>query len=67
MAFYNQVLLNGAVRLHLAKRVDSIEEGVYTCKSLLDNGIAWANYLKWRDNALNINVANGLAKDPVNL
>lgn len=57
MAFYNQVLLNGAVRLHLAKRVDSIEEGVYTCKSLLDNGTAWANYLKWRDTALHINVA----------
>ncbi|WP_429369820.1 anthranilate phosphoribosyltransferase [Paenibacillus sp. DS2015] len=49
MAFYNQVLLNGAVRLHLAQRVNSIEEGVYTCKSLLDNGSAWATYLKWRE------------------
>lgn len=49
LAFYNQTLLNGAVRLHVAGKVDSIEEGIYTCKPLLDNGRAWASYLKWRD------------------
>jgi anthranilate phosphoribosyltransferase len=53
MAFYNQVLLNGAVRLHLAERVNSIEEGIYTCKSLLDSGVAWATFLKWREAVLN--------------
>lgn len=49
LAFYNLVLLNGAVRLHLAERVGSVEEGLYTCKSLLDNGRAWAVYAKWRE------------------
>ncbi|OMD32811.1 MULTISPECIES: anthranilate phosphoribosyltransferase [Paenibacillus] len=48
MAFYNQTLLNGAARLHLAGKVNSIEEGLYTCKSLLDNGEAWSVYVKWR-------------------
>jgi len=48
MAFYNQTLLNGAARLHLAGKVNSIEEGLYTCKGLLDNGEAWMVYTKWR-------------------
>ncbi len=48
MAFYNQTLLNGGARLHLAGKVNSIEEGVYTCKHLLDNGEAWAVYAKWK-------------------
>lgn len=52
MAFYNQTLLNGAARLHAAGRVNSIEEGVYTCKHLLDNGQAWDTYLKWRSTLL---------------
>ncbi|WP_338554957.1 anthranilate phosphoribosyltransferase [Paenibacillus sp. KS-LC4] len=48
LAFMNQVLLNAAVRLHLAERVDSIEEGLYTCKDLIDNGTAWELYVKWK-------------------
>lgn len=52
MAFYNQTLLNGAARLHLAGKVNSIEEGVYTCKHLLDNGEAWDVYTKWRSTLL---------------
>ncbi|MEK3685305.1 anthranilate phosphoribosyltransferase [Paenibacillus sp. FSL R10-2736] len=48
LAFYNQTLLNGAARLHAAGRVNSIEEGVYTCKHLLDNGQAWNTYAKWK-------------------
>lgn len=48
MAFYNQTLLNSAVRLHLAGRVDSVEEGVYTCKELLDQGEAWKVYCSWK-------------------
>lgn len=54
MAFYNQTLLNGAARLHLAGKVNSMEEGLYTCKSLLDNGEAWSVYTKWRSALLNI-------------
>ncbi|CAM3808888.1 anthranilate phosphoribosyltransferase [Cohnella lubricantis] len=49
MAFTNQVLLNGAARLFLAERVGSIEEGLYTCKALLDNGSAYTAYLAWRE------------------
>ncbi|NQX44217.1 anthranilate phosphoribosyltransferase [Paenibacillus tritici] len=49
MAYYNQTLLNAAARLHAAGRVNSIEEGVYTCKPLLDNGLAWETYLKWQN------------------
>lgn len=52
MAFYNQTLLNGAARLHLAGKVNSIEEGVYTCKHLLDNGDAWTVYSKWKSTML---------------
>ncbi|MGG6313612.1 anthranilate phosphoribosyltransferase [Paenibacillus macerans] len=48
-AYVNQVLLNGAVRLELAGRVDSVEEGIYTCKALLDSGSPWDTYCSWRD------------------
>ncbi|AJY76013.1 anthranilate phosphoribosyltransferase [Paenibacillus beijingensis] len=47
MAFTNQVMLCGAVRLHLAGRVGSVEEGVYTCKSLLDSGAALDIFRTW--------------------
>ncbi|WP_410511443.1 anthranilate phosphoribosyltransferase [Paenibacillus sp. BR2-3] len=49
MAFYNQTLLNGAVRLHLAEKVNSVEEGLYICKDLLDNGEAWNVYTAWKN------------------
>ncbi len=48
VAFTNQTLLNGAVRLHLAGRVDSVEEGLYTCKDLLETGAAWELYRQWK-------------------
>ncbi|WP_339203641.1 anthranilate phosphoribosyltransferase [Paenibacillus sp. FSL K6-3182] len=48
IAFVNQVLLNGAVRLQIAGKVDSIEEGIYTCKHLLDTGAPWELYSKWQ-------------------
>lgn len=47
IAFTNQVLLNAAVRLHLSDKADSIEQGIYICKSLLDNGSAWNVYERW--------------------
>ncbi|OXS62463.1 anthranilate phosphoribosyltransferase [Cohnella sp. CIP 111063] len=49
MAFINQVLLNAAYRLHLAGRVGSVEEGLYTGKALLENRQAWSVYVEWRD------------------
>lgn len=48
MAFTNQVLLNAAVRLHLAEKVESVEEGLYVCKDLLDQGAPWELYRKWQ-------------------
>ncbi|GGO04517.1 anthranilate phosphoribosyltransferase [Saccharibacillus kuerlensis] len=48
MAYYNQTLLNAAVRLHLAGAVGSIEEGIYTAKPLLDNGAAQNVYARWK-------------------
>ena len=38
IAFVNQVLLNGGFRLYAAGRVNSIEEGIYTCQGLLESG-----------------------------
>lgn len=48
MAYYNQTLLNTAVRLHLAGTVNSVEEGIYTAKPLLDDGAAWKVYAAWK-------------------
>ncbi|MCV9948211.1 anthranilate phosphoribosyltransferase [Paenibacillus sp. BT-177] len=59
-AFSNQVLLNGAVRLFVAGRVDSIEEGLYTCKPLLENGEAWDLYCRWREVMLRKEIKTGV-------
>ncbi|MFC4599388.1 anthranilate phosphoribosyltransferase [Cohnella hongkongensis] len=48
LAFMNQVLLNAAYRLHLANRVGSVEEGLYTAKSILEQGRARDTYERWR-------------------
>lgn len=57
MAFYNQTLLNGAARLKLAGLADSLEEGMYICKDLLDQGAAWKVYLKWKQSLLGCEAA----------
>ncbi|WP_025686394.1 anthranilate phosphoribosyltransferase [Paenibacillus maysiensis] len=59
IAFSNQVLLNGAVRLFVAGRVDSVEEGLYTCKPLLENGDAWNLYCRWREAMLRKEIKTG--------
>lgn len=48
IAFVNQVLLNAAVRLQLADKAESVEEGLYTCKALLEQGAPWELYRRWR-------------------
>jgi anthranilate phosphoribosyltransferase len=48
LAFIHQTLLNGAVWMHLAEKVSSIEEGLYTCRTILDAGEAEQAYLKWK-------------------
>lgn len=48
MAFVHQVLLNAAVRLELTGRAHSIEEGIYTCKALLDSGEPWRLFQRWQ-------------------
>ena len=47
IAFVNQVLLNGGFRLYVAGRVNSIEEGIYTCQGLLESGAAYRIYQQW--------------------
>ncbi|GIO85991.1 anthranilate phosphoribosyltransferase [Paenibacillus faecis] len=54
-AFINQALLNGALRLHLTGRADSVEEGIYIGKSLMDNGGPWQAFNQWREALLNGN------------
>ncbi|WP_017811113.1 anthranilate phosphoribosyltransferase [Paenibacillus shenyangensis] len=46
-AFIHQVLLNSAYRLYLAGRADSIEQGVYDAKALLESGQARQLYVQW--------------------
>jgi len=47
-AFFNQVMLNAAVRLHIAGRVNSIEQGLYLCKPILESGAAGRRYELWK-------------------
>ncbi|THF82759.1 anthranilate phosphoribosyltransferase [Cohnella fermenti] len=54
MAFANQVLFNAAARLELAGRVGSLEEGLYTCKALIDSGAALAVYNSWKNALLGV-------------
>jgi len=53
VAFANQVLLNSAVRLHMAGKVDSVEQGMYICEPIIANGDAWQLYTKWKQALLN--------------
>ncbi|WP_334072339.1 anthranilate phosphoribosyltransferase [Paenibacillus sp. A14] len=54
-AFINQAILNGALRLHVTGRADSVEEGIYIGKSLLDGGGPWQAFNRWRETLLNGN------------
>uniref|UniRef100_UPI00403F8F7B anthranilate phosphoribosyltransferase n=1 Tax=Paenibacillus sp. FSL W8-0426 TaxID=2921714 RepID=UPI00403F8F7B len=47
VAFINQVALNGGFRLYAMGRVSSIEEGIYTCQGLLEDGSAYRIYRQW--------------------
>ncbi|MGO4952633.1 anthranilate phosphoribosyltransferase [Paenibacillus sp. DRB1-1] len=67
IAFSNQVLLNSAVRLFVAGRVDSIEEGLYTCKPLLENGDAWDLYKQWREAMLRTEIKTGASRSETRL
>lgn len=49
MAFINQTILNAGLRLHLAGLFDSVEEGVYTSKSLLEGKSPWQLFCRWRE------------------
>lgn len=48
VGYYHQVLLNGAIRLHLAGRANTIEQGLSVCRSLVENGDAWERYSEWK-------------------
>lgn len=59
IAYTNQVLLNGAARLRLTDRVGSLEEGVYTCKALIDSGAALDAYESWKSALIGQNTIVG--------
>jgi Anthranilate phosphoribosyltransferase len=48
LGYLNQTLLNAAVRLHLAGRAGSVEEGLYISKANLESGKALRLYEQWR-------------------
>ncbi|WP_078552367.1 anthranilate phosphoribosyltransferase [Bacillus alkalicellulosilyticus] len=48
-SFYNTVLLNAGVRLWLCQKADSIEQGIYQAKYVVDNGYALDQFNKWKD------------------
>lgn len=56
MAFINQTILNAGLRLHLAGLTDSVEEGIYTSKSLLEDGSPWQLFCQWRKSLLDVQV-----------
>ncbi|MNI12365.1 Anthranilate phosphoribosyltransferase [compost metagenome] len=63
IAFIHQVILNSAVRLHIAEKAASIEEGIYICKALLEQGTPYAIYQKWLSSMTHTpkqTLANGL-------
>jgi len=55
-AFFNQVLLNAAARLHVAGKVNSIEQGIYICRPILENGTAWQRYNNWKQQIIEQNI-----------
>ena len=47
-AFTNQVLLNAAMRLYVAQRVNGIEHGLDICKTIVESGAAAKRYEAWK-------------------
>ncbi|HEY0826764.1 MAG TPA: anthranilate phosphoribosyltransferase [Bacilli bacterium] len=47
MYYHNMVLLNSALRLWIAEKVDSVEEGIYHAKYALEQGMALKKYEQW--------------------
>ncbi len=62
MAFVHQVLLNAAVRLELTGRASSVEEGIYTCKALLDSGEPWRLFQRWQQSLQPKTAADSVAQ-----
>lgn len=48
LPYLNMVLLNSAVRLWIAEKAGSIEEGIYQARALLDEGKALAAFERWK-------------------
>ncbi|WP_123040335.1 anthranilate phosphoribosyltransferase [Cohnella candidum] len=51
-AYLHQTVLNAAVRLTLADKAESVEQGLYTAKAVLDSGDAFARYEEWKSTLL---------------
>lgn len=49
LPYLNMVLLNSAVRLWVAQKAGSIEEGIYMARHAIDQGIALQKYTEWTE------------------
>ncbi|WNR45782.1 anthranilate phosphoribosyltransferase [Paenibacillus roseipurpureus] len=49
LPFLNMVLLNSAVRLWVAQKAGSIEEGIYMARHAIDQGAALQKYTEWTE------------------
>jgi anthranilate phosphoribosyltransferase len=49
LPYLNMVLLNSAVRLWIARKAGSIEEGIYIARHAIEQGAAWQKYNEWTE------------------
>ncbi|MFC5447324.1 anthranilate phosphoribosyltransferase [Paenibacillus aestuarii] len=47
LPYLNMVLLNSAVRLWIAQKAGSIEEGIYLARHAIEQGAAWQKFEAW--------------------
>ncbi|MFD2613384.1 anthranilate phosphoribosyltransferase [Paenibacillus gansuensis] len=48
LPYWNQVILNSAVRLWIAEKVSSVEEGIYLSKYQLEHGLPLKQFQMWK-------------------
>lgn len=60
LPYYNTVLLNAGVRAWLCKKANSIEQGIYEAKYVIDNGYALEKYQLWKNMMTSVKRVNVL-------
>ncbi|WP_128893981.1 anthranilate phosphoribosyltransferase [Longirhabdus pacifica] len=48
LAFHHMVILNSGIRLWIADKANSIEQGIYMAKQTLESGEAWTSFQSWQ-------------------